>query len=227
MPRTRRGFVPIPGSSADILERRLLAKAALRISIFRTLYLSARYGGRIIVIRGTRLKLGRGARIRVAHGSRLILGSNNLVGTPGSLDIRRNARLTVHGNVSIFRGTRIVIDEGAHLEIGDQSYVNCNSSVTCFAHITIGANCAISWNSNLLDGNAHELIVAGLPRPRTRSLHIGNNVWIGTGAIVLGVTIDDGAVVAAGSVVTADVPSKVVVAGNPARVVKQDVSWQL
>jgi acetyltransferase-like isoleucine patch superfamily enzyme len=51
-------------------------------------------------------------------------------------------------------------------------------------------------------------------------------VWIGTGATVLaGVTIGDGAVIAAGSVVAAAVPGQTLVAGNPARVVREDVSW--
>ena len=202
-------------------------KAALRISVFRTLYLSARCGGRVIVFRGTRLQLDRGSRIHVPRGSRLILGRSHFVGTPCSLNIRRNACLTVHGDVTIFRGTRMVIDEGAHLEIGHQSYINYDSAVTCFEHITIGSNCAISWNTNIFDGNAHELIVAGVPRPRTRPVHIGNNVWIGTGAIVLAATIGDGAVVAAGSVVTSDVPGEVAVAGNPARIAKQDISWRM
>jgi tetrahydrodipicolinate N-acetyltransferase len=204
-------------------------KALLRISVLRTLYLSARCGGgKVIVLRGTHLALGQGARIRVARGARLTLGNNHVVATPCSLDIRRNARLTAHGNALIFRGTRVVIDEGAHLEIGHQSYINYDSVVTCFEHITIGANCAISWNTNILDGNGHELMVAGVPRPMTRPVHIGDDVWIGTGTTILsGVTIGDGAVVAAGSVVTKEVPGEVIVAGNPARISRWNVSWQL
>jgi tetrahydrodipicolinate N-acetyltransferase len=202
-------------------------KMLLRTSVLLTLYLSARHHGRIVILRGTRLQLAKGTRIQVAPGGRLVLGRIRAVGTPCALIMARDSRLTIHGNVVIMRGTRIIVGRGAHLEIGDQSYINYDSAVTCWDHIAIGSNCAISWNANLFDGNGHELIVDGVPRPLTRPLHIGDHVWVGTGAIIMGGTIGDGSVVAAGSVVTTDVPAKAIVAGNPARIVSQDASWQL
>ena len=133
-----------------------------------------------------------------------------------------------HGNAEIFRGTSVLVSDNAHLEMGRKSYINFDSTVICFDHITIGSDCAISWNTNMLDGNAHELVVDEAPHPRTQPVVIGDKVWIGTGATILsGVTIGDGAVVAAGSVVTADVPSRAVVAGNPARVVREKVTWRM
>lgn len=207
-----------------------LIKKASRVSVIRTLYLSARFRGRIIVMRRARFRVARGAKISVAPGSRLMLGFNmsHATGSPCSLRLRRNARLTVHGNAEIFSGTLVLVSNNAHLEIGRKSYINFNSTVVCYDHIAIGSNCAISWNTNILDGNAHELVVGELPRPRTQPVIIGDRVWIGTGATILsGVTVGDGAVVAAGSVVTADVPGQVVVAGNPARVVREKVTWRL
>jgi acetyltransferase-like isoleucine patch superfamily enzyme len=206
-----------------------LIRAVYRVSIIRTLYLSARFGSRVIVMRGTRIRLARGAKISVCRGSRLILGLNTSHGGPPcSVRFLRNARLTVHGDVEIFHGTSVLISDNAHLEIGHKTYINSNSAVTCFDHITIGSDCAISWNTNMLDGNAHELVVDGVPRPRTQPVVIGDKVWIGTGTIILsGVRIGSSAVVAAGSVVTADVPDGVVAGGNPARVVKDNVTWEL
>ena len=209
--------------------RRVLQRAAVlaRVSVCRTIYRSARSGGGMcLVMRGTRIRLGRGAQITVARGSRLVLGSPHFTGRPCSVHLRAGARLTASGSAAIMRGTKILVSTGGHLELGQNSYINFNATVTCFEHISIGADCAIAWNTNILDANIHELIIDGAPRPRSRPISIGDNVWIGTGASVLsGVTIGDGAVVAACSVVTSDVPARSVVAGNPARVVREDVTW--
>jgi acetyltransferase-like isoleucine patch superfamily enzyme len=199
----------------------------LRISVLRTLYFSARHGGQIIVCRGTRIHLERGARISLAPGSRLTLGQRSSVGTPCSLNIRRNGRLAISGGVRIFAGTRILIDRAGQLEIGDQTFIHHASTVTCLERVSIGSNCAISWNTNIIDGNLHELVVAGVPSPRTRPVRIGNGVWIGTGVIIVGATVGDGSIIGAGSVVTSEVPAKAVAAGNPARVVREDASWRM
>src|SRR5580658_1803109 len=119
-------------------------KSALRVSILRTLYLSLRFRGRVIVLRGTRVQLHRGARISMSPGSRLVLGLTRYPAGRLSLTIRRDGCLAIDGNVTIFRGSRVVIDRDARLEIGDNSYVHCDSVVTCWNHITIGSNCAIS-----------------------------------------------------------------------------------
>ena len=57
---------------------------------------------------------------------------------------------------------------------------------------------------------------------------IGNHVWIGTRVTILkGVSVGEGFIIGAGSIVTHDVPAHCMVAGNPARVIKIDVSWEL
>jgi acetyltransferase-like isoleucine patch superfamily enzyme len=205
-----------------------MANAVMRVRIFRTLYLRLRFGGWCVILRGTRLKVRPGAQIEVAPGSRLMVGTRHIGATDCSVRLGRRARLAVHGTAEVVRGTRILLGSDAHLEIGQNSYINYDSTVSCFEHITIGANCAISWNTNILDANTHELIINGESRPRTQPIVIGDDVWIGTGAIVLsGVHIGDGAVVAAGSVVTSDVPARALVGGNPARLIRENVSWRL
>ena len=220
-----------PGARAEgrkYLRLTLTLKALRRTSLFRTLYRSARYGGSCVVLRGTRLRVSRGSRIRFAPGSQLVLGLHQMAPSPTSVLLEPGALLSIRGTVQLTRGTRVVIGRGAQLEIGPDTFVNPNSTISCIDHVTIGSGCAISWNVNIFDFNGHDLFVDGVRRSKSQPVHIGDNVWIGTGVTILpGVTIGDGAVVAAGSVVTSNVPDRALVAGNPARLISEDVSWVL
>ena len=201
-------------------------KSALALSFSKSLYLSTRFHGKIVVIRGTRIRLAKGARIELAPGAVLRLGMRHPLGTPLSLQIGRDGRLTIHGETLISSGTRILINDNAQLEIGDQTFIHYDGVITCWTHIKIGAECGISWNVNILDGNGHDLTVGGKQRPKARGVQIGDRVWLGTGATVVSATIGDGSVVGAASMVSAKVPSKVLVKGNPATVVREDVLFE-
>ena len=142
------------------------------------------------------MSLDRGARIEFDKRSRLLIGFPRVGQSPCWVSLRANARFSVQGEVILMNGTRVVVAEGAHLEVGGGTYIHCDSTVTCFGHIRIGTDCAISWNTNILDGNGHDLTVDGMVKPWPNPVEIGNNVWVGTGAIVLpGVRVEDGAVV--------------------------------
>ena len=113
-------------------------------------------------------------------------------------------------------------DYGTNTSIGDRFYANTGCIFLDSAPVTIGDRVLFGPAVQLL-GATHPL-EAGL---RAQGLEyaapiaIGDDAWLGGGAIVLpGVTIGDRAVVGAGSVVTRDVPADVVVAGNPARVIR-------
>lgn len=205
------------------------SKELHRVSIFRSLYLSVRHRGVIVIMRGTRIGLGRKARIRVPRGSRLVIGRHHTLGGPCSLTMWGDATLTINGSgrVTINSGTKIFISPGAHLQIGCGTGINFDVKINCFKDVRIGERGVISWNANILDDNIHALITAGVPEHRSRSTQIGDHVWIGTGVTVCGATIGGGSVVGAGSVVVSDVPSEVLVAGNPARVIRRLTNWML
>jgi acetyltransferase-like isoleucine patch superfamily enzyme len=206
----------------------LFDKDLLHVSIARSLYLSLRFGGKIVILRGTRIRLDRGARIQVPRDCRLLIGKHHAGGAPASLDMRRGAQLTINGSgrVSLARGTRVLILGDGHLTIGAETVINFNATITCFQRISIGLNSGLGWNSNVFDGNAHELTVDGVPRTGHKPVSIGDHVWVGAGVTVLGATIGDGAVVGAGSVVVSPVPGRTLVAGNPARVIGKNVSFK-
>ena len=113
-------------------------------------------------------------------------------------------------------------DLGSQIHIGRDVFVNCGFVALDIATITIGDDVQIGPNVQLLTPT-HPLD-AELRRAKWEAaepIEIEANVWIGGGAIVLpGVTVGKDAVVGAGAVVTKDVAPNVVVAGNPARVIR-------
>ncbi len=114
-------------------------------------------------------------------------------------------------------------DYGKHIFVGKDVFINYNFTVLDVCQVTIGDRTLIGPNVSVY--------AAGHPiAPEDRAtaweygaeVHIGKDVWIGGSCVILlGVTIGDGAVVGAGSVVTRDVPPNTIVAGNPARVLRE------
>ena len=113
-------------------------------------------------------------------------------------------------------------DYGSHIRVGVRVFVNCGLVALDVAAITIGDDVQIGPNVQLLTPT-HPLD-AKLRRAKweaAQPIVIEENAWLGGGAIVLpGVTVGENAVVGAGAVVTKAVPPNVVVAGNPARVIR-------
>jgi maltose O-acetyltransferase len=127
---------------------------------------------------------------------------------------------------SVGEGTEIrpplYVDYGSHIRVGARCFANFGLIALDVASITIGDDVQIGPNVQLLTPT-HPVE----PEPRrdkweaAEPITIGDNVWLGGGAIVLpGVTIGENTVVGAGAVVTRDLPANGVAVGNPARVVR-------
>lgn len=125
------------------------------------------------------------------------------------------------------KSTTIAINKNAFLEIGNQVGM---SSVTiwCHKHIKIGDKTTIGAEVMILDSDCHSLnpkdrwTEKDMQNKKNAPVQIGNDVLIGTRSIILkGVTIGDRSVIAAGSVVTKDIPSDCIAGGNPCKVIKQ------
>ena len=146
----------------------------------------------------------------------------------GSLYIAKGASLEVDA-FDVYAGSRINVNHGAKLSLGS-GYMNHDCVIDCFDSISIGHNVVISERVVLRDSDNHTIkaidAISSDESALTAPIVIGDHVWIGMNVMVLkGVTIGEGAVIAAGSVVNKDVPSHCLVAGVPAKVVKTDVSW--
>jgi acetyltransferase-like isoleucine patch superfamily enzyme len=130
---------------------------------------------------------------------------------------------------------RISFDRpGASVKIGSRTYIG-DSQIVSAESIEIGDDILISWGVTIVDHDSHALAwderandvldwgrgVKNWDHVVRRPVRIGDRAWIGFGASILkGVTIGENAVVAAGAVVTKDVPPFAIVAGNPARIVR-------
>lgn len=139
-------------------------------------------------------------------------------------------RCEVAGRVSIGDRVRIIgrpgivrLLAGAHgaIEIGDETFLNHGVAVSATDRVTIGARCQIAPDVMIMDDDHHHVALASrLTAPAAAPVKIGDDVWIAARSIILkGVSIGDGSVVAANSVVTRSVPPMSIVGGVPARVV--------
>ncbi len=114
-------------------------------------------------------------------------------------------------------------DYGYFIEIGNNFYANYNLTILDTASVKIGNNVFIGPNVNIYAAT-HPLDVEKRNKNLEKGLpvKIGNNVWIGGNVTILpGVSIGDNTTIGAGSVVTKDIKSNVVAAGNPCKVIKE------
>jgi acetyltransferase-like isoleucine patch superfamily enzyme len=161
------------------------------------------------------------------------------VGSNSSVDFRR---VVGKKGVSLIIGSSSIVDssisydrEGATVSIGDRTFLG-GSTIVCAEKIEIGNDVLISWGCTIVDHNSHALDWASRKNDvvawaqgrkdwdgvKMSPVRICDRAWIGFNVIILkGVTIGEGAIVGAGSVVTKDVPPYSIVAGNPAKVIRE------
>ncbi|WP_434514394.1 acyltransferase [Dechloromonas sp. ARDL1] len=155
--------------------------------------------------------------VSLASGSEIVIGARCSL-----ISCARHTALGVNHPV-ILRTLR----QDALIDIGEDTGIS--GSVICAARsVRIGSNCLLGANSMIFDTDFHSLAPTNRrynnnPEDiQAAPVNIGNNVFIGAGAIVTkGVAIGDNSIVGAGSVVVQDIPSNVIAAGNPARVIRE------
>lgn len=147
------------------------------------------------------------------------------------IKLHENAKMIVKKDFKAFYSSSIEVFKNATLTVG-KSYINTECVIACQNSITIGDNVAIARRVAIYDSDFHDIISDG-ESSNSRILNpsspviVGDHVWIGFGAIILkGVIIGEGAIIAAGAVVTHNVPAFSIVAGNPAKVIRENVKWK-
>lgn len=164
-----------------------------------------------------------------------------------------HANISIGNSIIVYKNCDVLASGTGKVRIGDDCVIGSDFRLYCKELINIGNHVLISWNVFISDYDAHSTHpderlfelnyiqgtffpnfrkidrekVNGVYTPKYSSIpvSIGDNVWIGANVIILkGVTIGSGSVIAAGSVVTKDIPANCVAAGNPAKVVKENLA---
>ncbi|MBR0074071.1 MAG: hypothetical protein IJP95_09575 [Bacteroidales bacterium] len=154
-------------------------------------------------------------------------------GTCQCTDFRHNRTILnirgtfdILGECSLGAGCAVEVAENALLTVGNKFNLGPKSLIICHKAITFGNDFITSWNCTLMDTDQHSLVDAdGLVTNPDREITVGNNVWFGCNCLVTkGTTIADSTTVAAGTSLHGTyTDTHVVLAGNPAKVVKRGV----
>jgi acetyltransferase-like isoleucine patch superfamily enzyme len=160
-------------------------------------------------------------------------GSNTILS--GNVESRAKLAKILIGDNCLIQGHLVAERDESVLKIGDRVSIGGGTVVDCALSITIDSDVMISYGCSIVDSDNHSIYpelrkddvvnwINGKNHnwewAKKSPVNIGKGAWIGARSVILkGVSIGEGSVVGMGSVVTKDVPDRVVVAGNPARVI--------
>lgn len=138
-----------------------------------------------------------------------------------------NSTLHITGNVDLRPGFRVWAIN-SRVVIHDGTVINGPAGLVSKAGVEIGAHCRIAMGVQIMDCDLHKHAVAGEePEDIAKPVIIKDHCWIGHNVSILkGVTVGEGAIIGAGSVVTEDVGARTMVAGVPARKIKGNIVWE-
>lgn len=187
--------------------------------------------GKIVVARKTRIEAGKRNLLR--DGDVYIgcpKGIFGHIGVPGIdstlIKIDGDGRLHLGEGISVYAGARIIVGGQGSVEIGQNTSLAANTYILSRNQISIGKDCAISWDCQIMDTDFHEISDEDGVSTRNAPVVIGDHVLICSKSTILkGVKIGNNAIIAANSVVTKDVPDGCIAAGNPAKILKNNVQW--
>jgi acetyltransferase-like isoleucine patch superfamily enzyme len=170
-----------------------------------------------------------GRHVKVRHGYQLTAGKNLILEDNVSINALSANGINLGDQVSIARDsilfcTGVIAKKGTGITIGSRTGISARAYLAGQGGITIGEDVIMGPNVQIFSEN-HNFSDLSLTIKEqgvtTQAVVIGNNCWLGASAIILaGVTIGDGCVIAAGSVVNKSVPANSIVAGVPAKVIK-------
>lgn len=154
--------------------------------------------------------------LKISKTKIVIKGSNNTLHIKSGVKINGSFIEIVGNNCSIIIGKNSIIGDGCYLSAKEENI-----------RLIIGDECMLSRNAKLMTSDGHPIYQDGMIINSAKDITLGDKVWIADDVTILkGVDIGTSSVVGIGSVLTKSIPNASVAVGNPAKVVKEGISWE-
>lgn len=191
------------------------------------------------IIFGTSIK-GRSNKINIKcikqKTTMIINGNNNFISVPNSCTLNNtsidisgdNNSIIIKDKARLIGPCRIIMQGNSTLVIGENSGIRGVDFLLNNADIIIGKLCMFSNNIIVRNHDSHKVInsTTNVIENSSKEIILGNHVWVGQNVTILkGVKIGDNSIIAMGSVVTKSCEDGCIMAGNPAKKVKDNISW--
>lgn len=141
-----------------------------------------------------------------------------------------NGRIIFKGKANIGHGSKISVGKEGILTLGENFTISAESTIVAFSEVQFGNNCLLSWDILVMDTDFHKVmdesgVIINNPRP----ILMGDRVWIGCRSLILkGAVIPDNCIIGANSTVSKPLEKKgCLYVGSPAKIVKENVTWDL
>ena len=141
-----------------------------------------------------------------------------------------SGKVNFKGKCTLGQGSKISVGKGGYLTIGDNFFITAESSIVCHYKISFGDNVLISWDNLFMDTDFHHIYNDNHQKiNHDKEIIIGNHVWIGARNIILkGTELADNSVLGGNSLINKSFKQKnVLLAGQPARILKTDLTWEI
>lgn len=213
-------FLNLIKSTFFLFRKNLFLKSYSRAYLWLPAYIEYR----------TKISMHRLSEIIFDNDGFLVLGTENSSfyawARKCKIYMKSRSKLTINGFNQIGIGSLVWLLDNASVTLDGDVSTSGDNKIICKSSIFIGKGTQIAFGAIISDHDFHKTYTNGLQNPETKPIVIGKNVWIGMNAIILkGVCLGDNCIVAAGSVVTKSFTNNVMVAGNPAKIIKENVEF--
>ena len=169
-------------------------------------------------------------KIRIEKSSKIQLGKNiKLVGCKITIKGKHN-RLEIEDGVKIHRSTIEIMGNNCLVKIGKNSMIGDDCYLVTKEEgieLIIGESCGLSRNVKVMTSDGHPIFQKNIRINHARNIVLGDNIWVADNVTILkGVTVSSNSVLGINSLITKDVPNNCIVAGNPAKVIKENITWK-